>query len=156
MSFNCETIKYYLKCWVGRNTAYKKWPVIFYIWRHPLRNSFPTPNNSHCQTNRQNNKWTEFTETILFQKLMLVMGSVLCMKYSVLIFQFYYFKSSFNIDLTSTPRSSRVSHPIKFTDHNCACVLLASLLQPLRVPNLIPICHCSGHSDASVQVKHSV
>ena len=57
---------------------------------------------------------------------MLVTGSALCMKKSVLIFQFYYFKASFNIDLTSTPRSSRLSHPIRLTDHNFASVLLAS------------------------------
>jgi hypothetical protein len=87
---------------------------------------------------------------------MLVTGSALCMEKSVLIFRFYYFKASFNIDLTSTPRFSRLSHPIRLTDHNLARVLLASLLQPLRVPNLIPICHCSGRSDAYVQVKHSV
>ena len=71
-------------------------------------------------------------------------------------FRFYYFKASFNIDLTSTPKFSRLSHPVRFTDHNFARVLLALLLHPLRVPDLIPICHYSGRSDASVQVKHSV
>jgi len=46
-------MKYYLKCWVGRNTAYKKWPMIFCMWRHPPRNNFSTPSYSHWQTNKQ-------------------------------------------------------------------------------------------------------
>lgn len=74
-------------------------------------------------------------------------------KKSVLIFLFYYFKASFNIGITSTPMSSRLPHSIRFTDHNLAGVLLASLLQPLRVPNLIPFCNFAGRSNPSVQVK---